>query len=280
MSYGQAKPQKLSLSLTTGYSQQDLKWSIAGNIAGKNPNVYSELQWTKVGGQSVAAALDWNIWGKLLLAANYSHVYIRSGTVTDNDYNGDNRTNMVYNQRFNADKGYSRDWSASAGYKLIENAKFNLSANAGYGISTQSLYILDRTGNFPDLNSTYKANWKGPFIRASSTFGISNKFSLSTAITYNQVNHNAIADWNLIQTFQHPVSYRHTANGFGIDGELRLRYTLYENIALQADGGYYTWQTGKGIDELFLNSGEIDKTQLNIVERNGYRLTIGLLITI
>ncbi|RYU91992.1 hypothetical protein EWM62_00700 [Mucilaginibacter terrigena] len=117
--YAQTTPEKLSLSLVTGYERQDLKWSIAGNLAGENPNVYSELQWKKVGGLSVAAALEWNVWNRVLLTADYANVFIKSGTVSDNDYNGDNRTNMVYDELFNADKGYLRDWGAGGGYIII-----------------------------------------------------------------------------------------------------------------------------------------------------------------
>jgi hypothetical protein len=274
--YGQTRPQKLSISLGTGYARQDLKWSIAGNLAGESPNVYSELQWKKIGGQSAAAVLEWNVWGRLFFAGDYAHVFIHTGSVTDNDYNGDNRTDMSYNERFNADKGYLRDWKAAAGYKLINNSKFSLNAYIGYGISTQSLYILDRTGNFPDLNSTYKANWKGPFVKAASELSMNYRLSILADLTYNQVNYNTTADWNLIQTFQHPVSYRHTAKGFGIDGDLYIKYKLCKNIAIQAGSGCYMWQTGKGIDELFLNNGKSDKTQLNKVERNGFRLTAGI----
>jgi hypothetical protein len=277
--YGQTGSQKLSLTVTTGYARQDLKWSIAGNLAGESPNIYSELQWKKIGGQSVAAALEWNIWKKLLLMADYSHTFINTGTVADNDYNGDNRTNVIYNELFNADKGYLGDWSIGTGYKLIGKNRFYLNVYAGYGVSTQSLYILDRTGNFPDLNSTYKANWKGPFVKTAVEFDLTSKFLVSMAFTYNQVNYNATADWNLIQTFQHPVSYRHTAKGFGIDGDLRLKYALYKNMAVQAGGGYYLWQTGNGIDELFLSNGKTNTTQLNKVDRTGYSFTAGMTFT-
>ncbi|MDB5126867.1 hypothetical protein [Mucilaginibacter sp.] len=277
--YGQTGSQKLSLTVTTGYAQQDLKWSIAGNLAGESPNIYSELQWKKTGGQPVAAALEWNVWDKLSLMADYSHTFISTGTVTDNDYNGDNRTNRTYNELFNADKGHLRDWSIGTGYKLIDKNRFYLNAYAGYGVSTQSLYILDRTGNFPDLNSTYKANWKGPFVKTAAGFGINNKLKLSAALTYNQVNYNAAADWNLIQNFQHPVSYRHIAKGFGINWDLRLKYTLYKHLAVQADGCYYLWQTGKGMDELFLSNGETNETQLNKVDRTGYSFTAGMTFT-
>ncbi|RYU91993.1 hypothetical protein EWM62_00705 [Mucilaginibacter terrigena] len=137
---------------------------------------------------------------------------------------------------------------------------------------------MDRTGNFPDLNSTYKATWKGPFVKASVGLGVTDRLKITGNLKYNQANYSSIADWNLIQTFQHPVSYRHTAKGFGIDGDLKLVYAICKNIAIQAGGGYYSWQTGNGIDELYLSAGGSDKTQLNKVERNGYRISAGVVL--
>ncbi|MBB5394157.1 hypothetical protein [Mucilaginibacter sp. AK015] len=276
--YAQTAPRKLSLNVTTGYGQQDLKWSIAGNLAGQNPNIYSELQWKKVGGVLLTATGEWNVWKRFMLTAGYANVFTTSGTVRDNDYNGDNRTNMVYDDLFDADKGYLRDWSIGAGYVLINKSRFTLNGYAGYNVSTQSLYILDRTGNISDLNSTYKASWKGPFVRAIGSLTISSKLNVNAGLQYNQANYSAAADWNLIQTFQHPVSYRHAANGFGIDGDLKLVYKLCDKLAIQAGGGYYNWQTGNGIDELFLSAGGSNKTQLNKAEREGYRLSAGVMI--
>ena len=133
----QPKAPKLAIGLSTGTVRQDFKWSIAGNLAGESPNVFSELHWEKVGGQSVATTVVWNVWDRLLLTGDYAHVFIRSGMVTDQDYSGNNRSSMVYNERFNADKGSTSNWSAGAGYKLINDRTFNLHAFAGYRINNQ-----------------------------------------------------------------------------------------------------------------------------------------------
>jgi hypothetical protein len=277
--FAQTISKKLQLNLRTGYEQQELSWSIAGNSAGQNPNIYSELQWKKIGGQLLSTGLLWNIWSRVTLTADYSRVFISSGTVSDNDYGGDNRTSPLYNQLFNADKGYTQNWSVGAGYTVITNNSFSLIPYVGYGANKQSLHLLDRTGNFPDLNSTYETDWKGPFVRVNAKLKLANKLSLNSRLTYNQVNYNAKADWNLIQTFQHPVSYRHNAKGFGADGNAAVCYDITKNIALNIGGGYFTWQTGKGADELFLSSGATDKTQLNKVGQKGYRLFGGFVFS-
>ncbi|RWY52549.1 hypothetical protein [Mucilaginibacter gilvus] len=274
----QSLQKKLQLSLSTGYQREDLKWSIAGNLDGQNPNIYSELRWIKIGGQSVAASLQWNFWNKLLLMGNYQRVSIKSGTVRDNDYSGDNRTNPAYNQLFDADKGFTRDIAFGLGYKLIDKEKFSLTPYAGYGTSKQSLYLLDRSGQYADLNSTYETNWKGPFVKAIAAAKVAKKFTATATIAYHQSDYNSKADWNLIPTFQHPVSYRHTAKGYGVSADASLAYGITKNLVVNLGGGYFTWQTGEGIDELFLSSGGSEKTQLNGVDRKGYKLSVGLML--
>ncbi len=173
--HAQSLQKKLQLDLSTGYQREDLKWSIAGNLDGQSPNIYSELQWKKVGGQSTAAALQWNFWNKLMLMGNYARVSIRSGTVQDNDYNGDNRTNPAYDQIFDADKGFTRDLAIGLGYRLIDNETFSLTPYAGYIASKQSLHLLDRSGQYADLNSTYDTDWKGAFVKANAALKLAIK---------------------------------------------------------------------------------------------------------
>lgn len=269
----------MQLSLHTGYERQDLNWSIAGNSAGANPNIYSELKWKNVGGQSIGASLTWKAYHKLFLLADYTHTFLSAGNATDIDYSSDNRTSVVYNQAFNADKGYNRQWATGVGYEIVSTDFFSLIPYLGYGVSRQSLHLLDNTGNFPDLNSTYQANWKGPFIRANALLKITRKLKAAANVTYNQVNYNATADWNLVQDFAHPVSYTHTAKGYGIDGSANLTYDLTPHIAVNIEAGYFTFHTGKGIDELFLAEGGSDKTQLNGVNRNGFRFSGGLIFS-
>jgi len=55
-----------------------------------------------------------------------------------------------------------------------------------------------------------------------------------------------------------------------------LAYSITNHIAIQAGGGSLHWQTGNGTDELYLNSAEVDKTQMNGAYRNGFRVFGGI----
>lgn len=274
--YAQSIEKKLQVSLSSGYQQQNFHWSITGNLNGQNPNIYSELKWQHLGGQNIAANVQWNVWKQFSLYASYNRQSISSGSVTDSDYGADNRTSPTYHETFNGDEGNTSQWNAGAGFILINNERFSLIPYVGYTMSKQSLHLLDRTGNFPDLNSTYQPNWKGGFLKVTSSVRIIKNLKFAADVTYNQVNYNSKANWNLIQTFQHPVSYRHHASGYGIEVGGQFVYTVYRNLSVHVGGGYFNWQTGNGTDELYLNNGQVDKTQLNEVVNSGFSIQGGV----
>lgn len=277
--YAQSAGSKLEFNLTEGYQRENFHWSIAGNSKGQNPNVFSELKWTKLGGQSIAASLQWKVYQKISFYADYTRQFITSGTVNDADYSSDNRSNNTYNETFEAGKGNTQGWALGSGYKLIDNEIFNFSPYVGYSDNRQSLYLYGSGNRFPGLNSSYQTQWKGVFIKAIASLKLTENLKFNADITYNQVGYNARGNWNLITTFQHPVSYRHHANGYGLNMSGALAYSITNHIAIQAGGGYLHWQTGNGTDELYLNSGEVDKTQMNGAYRNGIRVFGGLKIS-
>src|ERR1700749_3420291 len=78
--------QKLWVRLAARGEGQDFHWSIAGNSAGRDPNVYSELKWSGVSGPMGCAAVEWKPGGRWKVTAGGSRVFTRSGTLTDTDY--------------------------------------------------------------------------------------------------------------------------------------------------------------------------------------------------
>lgn len=272
--------QKVQLSVGTGEQYENFNWSIAGNQNGQNPNVLSELKWKNISGPAYTASLQWNIWRRFSLYGDYNRMAVHSGSVSDMDYSADNRTMPVYTANFSDNKGYTASWSAGAGYVIFNNQRFSLIPYVGYSASTEYLYIVDLSGQFPTLNSTYHVNWKGEFIKITSSLKIVHALKLAAAFTYNQAHYTAQGDWNLINEFRHPVSYSHVADGYGIGANARLVYNITPNVAVNIGYSYYNWQTGTGNDQLYLATGEVDKTQLNGVYRNGFQWVGGVVLSL
>ena len=267
---------KLQVSISSGYQRENFHWSIAGNTNGQNPNVYSELKWKDVDGTAYNASLQYNVWNKVMFYGSYSCVSVRSGTVSDIDYSQDNRTDPVYNENFSDNKGNTSVWCAGVGYRLFNNRFFSLTPYIGYTGNIQNLDIVDETGQFPGLNSSYQANWKGEFVKIISAVKIWRSLRALVDVTYNQTNYNSLGDWNLINEFKHPVSYRQVADGYGINTGAQLNYNLARQLSIFAGFNYFNWETGNGADTLYLTTGEDDKTQFNAAFRNGYQVSGGL----
>jgi hypothetical protein len=197
---------------------------------------------------------------------------ISSGQVIDTDYKEDNRTNPIFNAEFQSKEGSTLSRNLLLGHTFTNTNVLKISMAAGYTIDQQNLYLTDNN----QLNSSYKANWKGLRIASETKVSLSKLLSLSCKINYNQLNYKAQANWNLIDDFQHPVSYTHIAKGFSTNTSLGLAYHLKKSLDLFIDSEYSAWRTGKGIDNVFLVSGKTQTTQFNGARINGIAVLTGI----
>jgi hypothetical protein len=270
-----ASGQGLEATVVGGFQSMNLHWSIAGNSAGQSPNIYSELKWRRVNGASAQAAVRYGMGRRWIFFAEGSRMFTSAGRVSDKDYSGDNRSGVLYSGDFSGSGGYGFFVGAGAGYRLWSGSGFELVPSAGYAVSGQHLTITDPGGYFDFLNSTYQTSWYGPFVRVSADWK-PGRWRVRGSVTYHQVSYRAKADWNLIADFDHPVSFRHRADGFGIEGELGAGYRVYRGVEVFLAMSGNAWETGTGIDELYRSTGPSQQTQLNEVVLTGLGLHAGL----
>jgi Protochlamydia outer membrane protein len=276
----QQEEPKLLVGLSGGYQRQDFRWSIAGNSAGQNPNIYSELKWRGVNGPTGAIDLHWKAWKRWRVYAKGSRVFTRSGTMSDTDYGLDNRNDILYHESFAAVAGYDEAVAAGIGYCICCSGPFKLTAYIGYSIDAQYFPVTDPGGLYSELNSSYSAKWLGPLVRGEGSLTLGRRWQVVADAAYHQAVYHGWADWNLIPTFAQPVSFRHRADGYGVEADAGLRYFACKRISVEIGGGYFDWQTGTGIDQLYLSAGGSDQTQLNGVVREGWKCKLGVEIGI
>ncbi|MBS1605138.1 MAG: hypothetical protein JST42_20915 [Bacteroidetes bacterium] len=250
----------VTVAVTGGYQRQDLRWSIAGNSSGTSPNVYSELKWKGVGMVEEGLDVSWKVWKDWVIVAGGSRASTVGGRVTDMDYGADDRRDVIYDQAFSANKGYAYTLFFGLGYAWRVGPRLVLTPVAGYGLSGQRFSITD--GGL--LDSYYRTWWNGFGGRFRGEWKIDARWVILFLAGYRQVNYRAEGDWNLIQNFSHPVSFRHRADGYGLEGRLGARYGL-GRVVLFVVGDCAGWTTGKGVDDLYLASGRTSQTRLNEV---------------
>jgi hypothetical protein len=271
---------KVEIETYGDYRSEDFHWSIAGNSMGQNPNVLSEVKWKNIKSAGIGLDIRLNIWSPVFFKGSYQHTFIKNGTVNDTDYSKDNRTEPSYRADLNASEGFIYTYKLAAGYEFEISQRFLISLYAGYVKNSQQLHLKDfnedTTSDVKKLNSVYQTHWTGPVIGAEANFILTNQLSVQGMIDYQQMKYKAVADWNLIDAFAHPVSFRHTANGYGTEGLIKVSYHFTPVVSAFIRGNYYYAHTGKGMDDLFLADSTELQSQFNGAARQGGGLGIGV----
>jgi hypothetical protein len=279
-SQNQSKKPKFILDASSGYYTENFNWSIAGNINDRYVNILSELRWKKIKGVQLNINGEYNFWKGLFVKGNLSKAFITSGKVSDTDFGRDNRQDTLFHDNFNSDQGNITSWDADIGYKISIAKKYSVAPFVGYGITAQSLFVLRDYGNVTgNLRSTYETKWNGLTMGLSFIIPVHERITITAQSTYRQLNYSAKANWNLIEDFEHPVSFRHKAKGYSIENNIVVHYLFNEKISVSLNGQLGYWTTGKGTDTLYRTNGEVDVTQLNRVHRNSTALGAGIRIS-
>ena len=148
---------------------------------------------------------------------------------------------------------------------------------ATYGSNGGNLYVS------PDpISATllFWSDWKGFTGSFTAVFPLGRRWEADPSFAYHQVTLTGTADWNLIDNFQHPVSFRDHADGFGVVPSLVLLYRLRSHWSVFAHGSYGYWRTGTGVDELYLSNGQTSLTQYNGARRSGGDAGLGFRLSL
>jgi hypothetical protein len=277
------RAQKASFALSSGYQSEDFRWSIAGNTQGTGPNIYSELRWKSLAGAVLGVEADWNFWKRFHVRSTYSRMFISSGSVTDMDYQGDNRTDRTYYGAFDANKGNTFSWRTTLEDDIWSSGLFTLAGLLGYTLHKQSLFLLSsaQSGTAAGLHSTYDTKYEGLVAGLRGKVLIGKSFSLEGSFLYDLVSYLGQADWNLIATFQHPLSFEDKANGFNLEGSLRFSYYLKTRSgpgkwALFLSGNILHSETSNGTDWLYQQNGQNVPTRFNGAVRDYLQAGAGI----
>lgn len=272
------KEEKIKMQIAAGINLQKLDWSIAGNARGENPNIYSELIWDNLSGNSVTGSFMYQFYKQVNFKVEFSQTFIRSGNVSDQDYAADNRQNRIFAAFLESNKGYSWYLDNSISFPILKYRRLSLFPQLGYIIFRQSLYLADEAytvGN-ESLNSNYKTKWEGPKIGLDFHYFLTRKMKLNAGIQYHKLDYSAAANWNLIEEFSKPKSFIHHAKGFAFGTNFSAIYEISKRFSANIIWHYLKSTTHRGVDQLYLADGDDVLTQLNGVNYRSKGTNLGL----
>jgi len=131
-------------------------------------------------------------------------------------------------------------------------------------------------GSIPGLDSSYDTQWWGPWLGTDLSWRLGEKISLCGSFAWHFVEYEAEADWNLRSDLDHPVSFRHQADGRGLTLDLGLQYQLSAAWLLDLSYAYQDWSTDDGDSWTHAAAGGSSRTRLNEVNWRSQSVMLGL----
>jgi len=201
-----------------GERKTEVDWNIAGNLAGTNPNIISELSWRGIDSHQLSLGGIW-VEGDYFFQALSEYGNIHDGENQDSDYNLDNRQGEFSRSINSAGKGHLLDFDLNYGRHYFLSNNLKVSPAVGYGFHRQHLKIYDGTqiigsADLTGLDSLYQANWHGPKVGIGLDYKI-NRSVISFNMDLQNIFFYGHTDWNLRTDLNHPKSMSQKGSGSG-----------------------------------------------------------------
>ena len=282
---------RLTARLYAGFNYRTdaLDWNIAGNSDGTDPNILSELTWKDLNIYELSLGFSTLVKRAVYFRAYMNYGRINSGENQDSDYSEDNRQGEFSRSNNSTDDGDTIDVSLGAGFILpLFTDSFTIMPMVGLSYHSQNLTITDGyqtippLGAFPGLDSTYEAEWRGPWVGLEMQLDLETGWRALQRIypfagfEYHWALYDAKADWNLREDFDHPLSFEHEAEGNGIRIVAGLGASLTEKWSLEVGYAQQEWSAEDGIDRVYFSDGTYGETRLN--EVNWESRSLGLAV--
>ncbi|WP_312338156.1 hypothetical protein [Sphingobacterium sp.] len=248
----------------------DLDWSIAGNLDGQSPNILSELIFSNINAIGTSFKIKYNPTDKFDFFVSYQKLWTYAGTGLDTDYEKDDRVRPTYQQEFTSHTGSSNSVRIGGTYYLFINNKFKVGSGIQFRNFEHKLFILQE--NLPDLNSTYIVNSKSLGLSLCGHYYLNEKMAFGSNIMYSILNHHSKANWNLIDIFEHPVSFTQKAVGYGLEGTLNFNYFFKKNISMSFGLIFERQTSSDGKDKSYLKDKTTRETKFNGLNLNSKSL--------
>lgn len=279
-----------SFSVEPGYRHDDYKWNIAA--PGGVPDVLSELTWENMHIAQVRtnAVLEHDSGPRVQGSVAYGHIV--AGDNRDSDYLGNDRTFEFSRSDNDGGGGTVREASIAVGWVLGEEGDLRADGGGtsyfvpmlGYAWREIDLHItgghqsIPDYGDFPGLDSRYKARWRGPWLGIEYVDRVPEDLYGFLRLEYHMPQYDAVANWNLRDDFQHPKSYAHSSSeGKGYVLSLGFQTPPRRGeFSWRLAFDFQWWRAEDGEDRTYFTNGGVGRTRLNEVDWDSWSIHYGI----
>ncbi len=274
---------EFSLTLDTGWREDDLEWTIAGDSHGHHPNILSDLEWKDVEIVPVALMAEVKLRDGWRVEIGGEYGWMTDGRNRDSDYDSSDRRDE-FSRSYADTRGHTIDAEFALGHDLRPVARV-ITFTPWLGLDYHQQHLNDRNGlqvidkefgdlgPFQGLDSVYQAEWFGVMAGLDASVRLSDSTRLKLAARYEHFTYEAEADWNLRSDLS---GFSHRANGDGWRLCAGLEWDIAPRWTLELRGEWSLFQTHAGVDHTDFSDGTTDETRLNEVEWGSVAVRAGV----
>lgn len=251
----------VDLSIRSGISTSRFGWSVAGDINGENPNILSEIKFNDIIRMGMEIESKLEVLPVVGVNISVGRYYTLHGNGTDIDYAADNRTQETYRLGFLSKKGKMAVYRLGVLFPVFRHEITTVSVGLSSIFCEQSFFL--NSNKISDLNSVYSPQKIGYGFIVSTFVNLSKDYSISINVESRRIHYNATANWNLVEEFEHPISFRHKSTGFDIKTNLDISKSIAQWSELFVYIDHMFDKTGIGVDVLHQKGGIKTLTQFN-----------------
>jgi|SRR5690606_5647635 len=264
---------KLTASVSGASAVNNMRWSIAGDINGEEPNILSELDYRNNISIGTSLGLHYEIQKYLKLYASYTFLNTLSGEVTDTDYASDNRSEPTYFAKFNNKGGTINTFYVNILSSIYIDKKYIFNIGTHSFIYNQRFRMLSPKD--PLLNSSYVYRTRGLGFNISRQIGYYNMI-FEPYILLSSIRYSSYGTWNLIEDLEQPKSFVHKARGENISYGLKTNKRIGESLEICLNFFHIKERTHHGLDKVFFKNRTQYVTRLNGAVMRTNVLEVGL----
>lgn len=271
----------VQLALSGGVRQFDLIWRTAGRTAlpAQDP-ITAAWNGIAVGEATIgmSVAID-----RLHVRGSVTRGWIFAGDSSMTTYTDTSRSEVTSRSEQDSDHGRTGEESLALGWRWNSpDHRADLTAEVGYSRSQQHLTLTDgiqtvpATGPYTGLDSTYRADWEGPWLGLSGSWRALSSWSILAYARAQLVEYRGVLDLNLRADLAHPRSIEQKGDGYAVTVGGGIAYHLTTCTSLQALVSHEERRVADGRDRVNHLDGSSEEVPLDAVQLRAFTMTCGL----